>query len=461
MKVNKLFCFFCSFLFVICQSCSTDNKESLIGGELGPETSVTTHFVDTLSVSADVFRFDSLVTSGVTRLLIGEVSEGTLGKTRAEAFSELSIGSSTDLVFGDATAQFDSVRINLNFDYIFGDSTKALTLNIYELQESIKDSVDGNPYKYIASDRFVGGQLGKKVGSHTFNLQGLEDGTISFFLDKEFGQKIFDQSGKDPLKNQAAFRKFMKGLAFITDPTQQGWVAGMDLYNTSVVLHYSIKESGASDDKRTPRTFTFYAGRRFHYIHEDALPNLKVGSPISSEQLANRFYVLNGSKVMTSLSFPSLKKFYEEKNKGIVLTKAELVFNVASPYPNPIIDIQRNMAPISTLYLGLLGEDNKPLVSASTGEYTLLPAEGTSSTPAQVSYIVNAQRYTKVDLTSYINAEMRGTSTGTKNKGLLLISNDQSVSVNKSVMYANKAGEVSSLNGEPLKMKLLVYYTSF
>ena len=137
------------FFGVMLTSCDSDVDagEFVVGSD---NLSVTNKviLIDTATVEVSTINFDSLVTSGQSRILLGNYDDPIFGKVNSDSYFQLSSSgynlqtTSTDTE--GANYVFDSIRMFLVPDkYYYGDTTKVQSISIHRLLQKIKsDSED-------------------------------------------------------------------------------------------------------------------------------------------------------------------------------------------------------------------------------------------------------------------------------------------------------------------------------
>ncbi|TEB40657.1 DUF4270 family protein, partial [Flavobacterium circumlabens] len=99
--------------------------------------------IDTVTVEMSTINFDSLVTSGQSRILVGNYDDPIFGKVKSDGYFQLEsdsyslpgAGSDTEAV----NYVFDSISMILKYNnYFYGDTTKVQTFGIHRVLQKIK-----------------------------------------------------------------------------------------------------------------------------------------------------------------------------------------------------------------------------------------------------------------------------------------------------------------------------------
>ncbi|MEO1548126.1 MAG: DUF4270 family protein, partial [Bacteroidota bacterium] len=120
-------------------ACAVDTSEipTLEVGQEFVDSNVRVVTTDTFTVAVTTFKFDSIVTSGTDRLLIGQYPDEYFGQVKTATYMELA-----PLTYSlPSDAELDSVGLVLGYDnYFYNDTTQLSVLNIHELSDELRVS---------------------------------------------------------------------------------------------------------------------------------------------------------------------------------------------------------------------------------------------------------------------------------------------------------------------------------
>ena len=361
---------------------------------------IVTVFTDTIKVASSTVMLDSTVTSGQASGVIGSYKDPVFGTVSAKSFAQLTLpylsSSSSFAVLNFPTADvgltvYDSVYVYLaNDSFVYGDSTKPVTLSVHRLTEDFVSSKN-----YTKDDVLSYNQT--PMASKVFSFKDLkrsystaQDSLLKYKLPNSFGQELYDLVGKDAGTTIEKFTSAVKGLAFVANQNAAA-VYGLSISNSYVQLYYHTTNS--TDRKSIPLTFL---SQRFSQIKGDrkgtALQNLQLFQSIPASQTNNKTYMQTGLGISAKMQFPSLVAL--QKNKNITINKAELIIE-------PDLDqITGNFRPPSQFALVQIGNDNR-LKKTANNIIDYVGLDAISGTQYVATYSSTNNKYS-FNFTSYL-----------------------------------------------------------
>jgi hypothetical protein len=314
---------------------SSCNEEGSLGLDLLPNVDGVGVFrLDTFSVVTYTVDEDSVESQFPSRKAFGVINDPVFG--RAEAISYFQTLLTTENVDLGQNVTADSLVLSLAIDTYVGDTTQAITIKIYELDESM--SVDSTyftnrrlnvkptplaSYSYLprpksrvsASEPLLAG------GDTMIEYQPI----IRIPLSAELAQRVLAASGTADLANNANFLNFFKGIAITAEVAgaQPGIMLniiprsvlnGMFLYYRNDTIRRRFDMVGRGD-------IAYFNSFRFDYTGTPLATAIGNTSPLIEEN-----YVQAGTGVKIRVDFPYLKKLIE--NFDVAINKADLVFTV-------------------------------------------------------------------------------------------------------------------------------------
>ncbi|KXX72249.1 DUF4270 family protein [Flammeovirga sp. SJP92] len=465
MNIRNLYTRAISFFVIIfCFACErTDLQTIIIGGDLIDDATVMC-YADTFDIEIETHYRDSLFTKNGAYFLVGYVDEGEeIGQTRTTTYTQLSIGSEEAVNFDDRTLDSISLSLALEKTSLYGDTTQELTLEVYELIEDIQgDSAD-----YYSTDEVK--YADTPIGTRTFKVSDITTDTVDIKLDSLFGVKIIEGA---EYANQEEFAKTIKGLAIkVKDSQSPAWAGKYSLENFGTVVTMNMHYFGESEEDTLRDVYYFGFNQRFNninYTPGTLTENIKVGDVVKSEDSNNLGFVFEGTGMVARIKFPSLINLMKKEDgtlREVHINKADLAVTAVGPTDEGYkIYPASNLPPPSGLYFGFMNEDGTlQTISSESSQYRLLQAQFPSSGDHQISYNSNTQTYTWAKLAQYLQERTFREAEGLPldDDGLVLLPNQQSSSIRKLVFAGDKNDLLHPLNGQPMKMRLIVYYAVF
>lgn len=443
---------FSSLFFASC-----DDDPTSIGLDLQePGSQIGTSFTDTTSVEAStVLLSDSIITLSSAQVQAGRVTDGALGTTTAITFAELALPYNN--VTFDANKGADSMMLQLDYTYYYGDTTKAVTWNVYRLTEGFIDQTT-----YYTSRELPYGST--PIGSVTFrprpaskvqNISGTDTTYTAMMLniplDQAVANEFLAQSGQASFASQSNFVQFFKGIAIVPAEGSEGSVLGISPAASSLKLYYTL----TSDNSQRTATFSF-SGRHFNQIKGDragtALAALTAhGSAVPATATQGLTYLQAGTGLATKLTFPNLAKLRSDGNNTLLVNKAELLIPVQPGSYNSQFRLPTIISVV---------EAKGNLLAKTAGVPNAILQE-LSTSPATLVFDSTRSSYT-VNVTSYVLNLLYGRR---ENTGLILLPSNISSDL---ATPTNNAQQVNRaiLNAEPdpsgsqgRRPRLRIYYS--
>ncbi|MBB6461097.1 DUF4270 domain-containing protein [Flammeovirga kamogawensis] len=459
------------FAIIFCFACErTDLQTIVIGGDLIDDQTQMC-YADTFEIDVETHYMDSLYTKNGAYFLAGYVDNGAeIGQTKTSAFTQLSIGSEEALNFDDR--ELDSLSLSLALDKtsIYGDTSQTITLEVYELSETIK----GDSAEYFSTDSVK--YYTEVLGSRTFKVSDIETDTVNIVLSNTFGQKIIDGA---EYADQDDFASKIKGLAIrVKDGQTAAWAGKYSLENYGTVMNLHMHYFGDTNEDTIRTTYYFGFKERFNQI--DYTPgtltqNIKIGDVVNSENSSNYGFVFEGTGMVARIKFPSLVNLFRKTGQAITsesdtirevhINQAQLAISaIGVDDPEFKIYPATNTPPPSGLYFGFMNSDGTiQTVSPDSKQYKLLQAQYPSSGDYQIPYSSSTQVYGWAKLAEYLQErtfrEIEGLPL--EDDGLVILPNQQSTSIRKLIFADDKNPLNHPLNGQAMKLKLIVYYAVF
>lgn len=294
---------------------------------------------DTLSIYAYSRRVDSVKTDETSTSLLGSIFDPIFGVSTANIFTQFRL-SQTAISFGENPV-VDSLMLTLDYKGAYGDSNAVLTVEIYEMTESIYlDSAyySNNAVAYdptlVASKTFTP-NLTDSIVVGTDTLRPHLRINLSE-TNPALAEKLLSATDDD-LNTQDDFLEFFKGLYIkVQDANNTGAIVYLNLTSTlsEMVLFYHNDEEDSLAFPFIISNKTAYFG---HFAHDYSL-----AQPIFKSQVIdgdttngrNTCYVQAMAGVKTYLKMPTLRNMYQDGK--IAVNEARLFIKLQEE--DPIFD---------------------------------------------------------------------------------------------------------------------------
>lgn len=333
----------CIGAFVFLFSC--EDKGVLNADRNFSRSNLQTVFSDTFSVVTSTTLFDSIPTSNTSTLLIGDCVDPLMGRLDAATYFQVGF---TSQFLPKADAKYDSVGLVLSYnDYWYGDTTKLLTLNVFELSQPPRPR-QTVPYRgedrvslFTVPSGFYNTSKSQftnsVIASKSVRFTPLRD-SIYIPLPSSFGKRWFDIAKADTtpfFRDPNLFvTEFFKGFRISGSSAAGSSIAGFRAGRCKVRIFY--KTFINDEFKQTKFDFPIVnAALQFNNITAD-----RTGTPVASiarrrtvpaSQTNGQTFVQSGIGVGTKIEFPSVKKFFRDRK--VVLIDAILeVYAVQNTY---------------------------------------------------------------------------------------------------------------------------------
>ncbi|WP_114777613.1 DUF4270 family protein [Botryobacter ruber] len=459
LAVRRLFLFF--FSITALSACDDPNE---IGLELQEGNQIGTEFTDTITINTGtVLLSDSVSSFKLTPSLVGYYADPVLNTQTATTYTEVGAGSSdlTTLANG-TTLTLDSLVLTLDYSFIYGEKSAALTVSVHELTEGFSER----------GSYFTNSTLAYKpnpVGSTTFTpsilktkVTNVDSAVVARIkLDADFAQTLLEQAGQESLASQQKFNNFLKGIALVPSTDNPASIVGFNMNSTATAMRLYYKAGTEATQKVHVFNFSGSDVRNFYSVTADragtTLATLEGnGSFVPASETGNESFVQANTQLLTKITFPHLDEFREKKG-NIIINRAELILPV-TPSSNSTLPSH----PAFVLYEATNSNRIKrnaaglPLAVQQEGTYNL----NSTLYPATVAYNASKNHY-RLNMTSFVQGIIYGNK---ENTGLLLSSGNASVVSGSQVSERQVTPEprpyrtiISNTAAEPVK--LLIYYS--
>ncbi|WP_445958057.1 DUF4270 family protein [Yeosuana sp.] len=302
---------FFAILFLFLVSCEEDT--TLPVGEDWIDVSTKVYFIDTLTVKATTFKFDSIVVSNASRLLIGAYTDPVFGLSKSKSYVQL-----YNSVYSlDNDAVFDSIALILKYDnYFYNDTIPTQKFNIYRVTQKIEPDDETDAFYNTTEFTYDSTPL----ASESFLTYPKKEDSLHILLNNTFGKALFDDIKDNDINNSEEFLYRYKGLLIEADHSNTT-ILGFS-YDSFLRIYYTIKDE--TDDVSNEFDITFNSSNSFNNISSDtqgtyfeSLTDQDVYLP--SYLTNNATYIQAGTGIATRIEIPYIEKINDIPGTGTIL----------------------------------------------------------------------------------------------------------------------------------------------
>lgn len=427
-------------------SCGTDTDagEFVVGSDyLAINNKVV--LIDTLTVEMSTINFDSLITSGQNRILIGNYDDPVFGKVKSNSYFQLSASSYALNNSGSDTEAvnfvFDSISMILKYDnYHYGDTTQVQKFDIHRLTQKVKPNTDDDSFYNNSTLSYSD----ESLGTISYKPRPIEKDSINIRMSDAFGDALFQKIKKREITGLDNLTEYLKGLVLVPSSSNSSSVIGFHTTTSKVRMYYSKYQGDADVDSFFIDFLMSNTSTQFNSISLDKTGTIIQNLPISTSKLSSSLtnkqgFIQSGTGVACRIDFPNIKQLKNISSNGAIVDAQMFIKPVNNSYSDkyPLADSLK-------VYVG----DNLNRISGS-----LLNAAGTAvyGTLSQKSDEFNENIGYTIPLGSFLQKEMLKASDS--RSSLILTLPGISKSVNRLVLGDQKHPEN--------KILIKIYYLSY
>ncbi|MBW4359599.1 DUF4270 family protein [Flavobacterium taihuense] len=329
-----LFLMFLSLLMISCDS-DADVGEFLVGADyLAIKNKVIS--IDTVTVEVSTIKLDSLVTSGASRILVGNYDDPIFGKVKADSYFQVSTtafnlySQNSDT---DATGYvFDSIAMILRYDdYYYADTTKVQTLNIHRVIKKFKPNVNDASFYNNSSLNYDDPSL----GTITYKPKPIGRDSINIKVDNEFGMELFNKLKNNEITTSSEFTEYLKGFVLKSSTNASAGIIGFNML--SVLRLYYSKGTGDTEDTYKKDFTILDVSKQFNAISSDRAGTLIQDLPLSKMNLSSLYtgnagFIQSGTGIVCRVDFPNIKQLKYLSEKGAIVDAKLIMKPVKNSY---------------------------------------------------------------------------------------------------------------------------------
>ncbi|TXK45708.1 DUF4270 domain-containing protein [Pontibacter qinzhouensis] len=368
-------------------SCDDPNE---MGLELedGP---MSVFYTDTVTVHVSTVQLDSVVTSGMGTILVGNYSDPLVSKTATHAYFQVGLGNSWAL---DEESVFESVELVLPYTgYSYGDTTQAIQLDVHRLVNSIQETTlppyvgteTAGSYFYTTSGLYNTSKTAvasQPLTSYTFTPRPGSLDSLFIPLPDALGEEWFSlqQQSNNSLQSTEAFLDYFRGLRL--SASTGGAVVGFNAAGAVIRLQYRVSSTEGSTGYY--QDFPLITGStQYNHIAADFSSSYlsgieRGGDPVASTATGNMSFAQSGTGLMVRLDFPYLNDLKEilvpALINGVQLEVQPVANTIKYPFAAPatvsLYETDLNSKPLSLL-LQDYSEEVQTAALKADDEYSL------------------------------------------------------------------------------------------
>ncbi|WP_423818015.1 DUF4270 family protein [Salinimicrobium sp. TIG7-5_MAKvit] len=298
-------------LLLFLSACSED--DSLLNvGEDWANTSTEVYSIDTLTVKASTFKFDSISVSGTDRLLIGAYSDRTFGVVKSEAYLQLNPSGFTI----DSKGTFDSIALILKYDgYFYNDTLQTQKFTVAEVLEDIEPDDDGDYYYNTTDFNYSEENLATKNFTPYLSRDSLY-----IKLNDDYGQEIFNRIQSKNITSSEEFLREYQGLIVQADSGNSA-IFGFSK-DSYVRIFYTVEQE--AEDEENELDFSLSSTNSFHHVSSnfsntyfDAIENKETYLPSTATN--DQIFIQSGLGIATRIDIPYLERLNDIEGTGTII----------------------------------------------------------------------------------------------------------------------------------------------
>lgn len=331
-------------LFALLLACSLDTSEipTLEVGQDFADSNVRVISLDSFTVAVSTMKFDSIITSGADRILVGQYIDSFFGEVKASSFMELS-----PLFYElPSDAELDSVGLVLGYDrYFYSDTTQISNLNIHLLTDDLRsdDDIFYNTSK-IPFDSIP-------LATYTYVPEPRDEDSLFIRLPFEFGEALFEGIRDDDINDVEELRETFQGITIKPGDADNSSIIGFSSDATRSYLRFFYRIPQEFDDDEETLDFVIQIDptepKLFNNIQND-LPNSVLDTLIDQEinlpspESENLSFIQAGTGYASRIQFPTIKELFDIPGQGTILSATLRLKPPPSTY-NDILPIRDSL----------------------------------------------------------------------------------------------------------------------
>ncbi|MDC6366955.1 MULTISPECIES: DUF4270 family protein [Flavobacteriaceae] len=303
-------------------SCSTENynNSDFLAGEAFTDSNMRVVLIDTMTVETSTMKFDSIITSQASRMLVGKYTDSIFGTIQASSYVGLTPASYTI----DSEAEYDSIVLHLKLDkYYYNDTLQTNTIYIKRLTKTLRP-VEGDALYNTAVAEYSDANL----GAISFNPRPQDSDTLEIKIDDELGMDFFKKFQEKEITGSDEFKDYFRGIALLPDENDDGSIIGFSKETEASFMRLYFSTSEESERVQSYIDIDFDLSSSpvpfFNQIRsEDPIEPLQrlvdKEFNLSSSESDDFSFIQSGVGIATRIQFPYVKKIYDLQGQGTIM----------------------------------------------------------------------------------------------------------------------------------------------
>lgn len=415
-----------AIVLLMVMACNEDGLTTdFVAGDVFTDSNIRVVLVDTSTVETSTMKFDSIITSQATRMLVGKYTDPVFGTVQSSSYAQLLPSSYTI----DAEAEYDSIVFYLNYDeYYYNDTLQQNSIHIKKLNEQLKPADDTSFYN-TSTISYEDDDL----GFISFAPRPLQTDSLEIKIDDDFGIALFENLQDKTITDSDEFTEYLKGIVFKPDEADDGSVLGFSITSSLMRLYFST----SVEDERiqeyldftintstTPMPFYNQITAEDANTYIESLIDQEIN--LESSQSENQSYIQSGIGIATRIQFPHIKSIYDIPGSGTILDAVLKIKPAEGSY-----DDQLPLRDNISVYLVDQNNDLTGQLFTSDGS----AIQATLNTDDEEFNDI----YYEVYLGSYIEELLQAERE--TNEALILLPSDYSATVDRFVLNGNNSAD--------------------
>lgn len=316
--MKYLWCILCG---IIVLSCSKEDNLTLEIGDNFAEVNTRVIKIDTMTVLASTFKFDSLAITSTNRLLIGSYNDDIFGNTKTESYLQFNrtfneSGSDGDFEI-DNEATYDSIALIMNYDhYFYKDTIPIQNYKVHQLTEDIEYDEDAFQYYNTTNFNFEAAP----IADNDYQIEPKKEDSLFIKLDDLYGNTLFNKIQEGDIETNEDFLDEYNGLVIKSNVNNTAIVG----FNKSSLLriYYTIPsetdpiEMEFDFSLNTNNSFTHtsntYENTLFEHLDDQEIQ-------LNSSDANDLSYVQSGLGLTTRIDIPYINRLHDIPGDGVLI----------------------------------------------------------------------------------------------------------------------------------------------
>lgn len=250
----KLIAYFLALVFTALLLLSCDDDLNKVGGSVLPEKDKIQVEADTFKVKVRTVEIDSLYAWSTTGLL-GKYEDDVFGSIKSDYMSEFYCYEGK---FLSKEARIDSVQLDIEFYYHYGDTLAPMGLSVYKLTNPLTGDffTNINPSKYCDMTELLGQQIYSIAQTSKYTSDDLVIRRLTVDLNKSLGEEFYKEylQNSTTFSSSDTFRQFFPGI-YVTPTLGSGTL--IEAGYTTMNVYYSYDDTVTHKGDTIPSDTTY------------------------------------------------------------------------------------------------------------------------------------------------------------------------------------------------------------